>query len=92
MRFFDVHQHTYEAWETLERARTVEVARFDRDYEQRNTFSNLLSVRHRRLNLLVLNFSYHNVRQRQAGGALVPAAAFACRSLWQRRWSGTALP
>lgn len=60
MRFFDVHQHTYEVWETLERARTVEVARFDRDYEQRNTYSNLLSVRHRRLNLLVLNFPYHN--------------------------------
>lgn len=60
MRFFDVHQHTYEVWETLERQRDTRDARFDRDYEQRNTFSNLLSARHPRLNLLALNFPYHN--------------------------------
>lgn len=60
MRFFDVHQHTYEVWETLERPRDTRDARFDRDYEQRNTFSNLLSARHPRLNLLALNFPYHN--------------------------------
>lgn len=60
MRFFDVHQHTYEVWETLEHARPIEATRFDRDYEQRNTYSNLLSVRHPRLNLMVLNFPYHN--------------------------------
>jgi len=60
MRFFDVHQHTYEVWETLERPRDTRDARFDRDYEQRNTFSNLLSARHPRFNLLALNFPYHN--------------------------------
>jgi len=60
MRFFDVHQHTYEVWETLERARDTGDARFDRDYEHRNTFSNLLSTRHPWLNLLALNFPYHN--------------------------------
>ena len=60
MRFFDVHQHTYEVWETLERQRDTRDARFDRDYEQRNTFSNLLSTRYPRFNLLALNFPYHN--------------------------------
>jgi fatty acid desaturase len=60
MRFFDVHQHTYEVWETLERPRDPGDARFDRDYEHRNTFSNLLSTRHPWLNLLALNFPYHN--------------------------------
>jgi fatty acid desaturase len=60
MRFMDVHQHTYEVWETLERARGSQDDRFDRDYEHRNTYSNLISVRHPWLNLLVLNFGYHN--------------------------------
>ncbi len=60
MRFFDVHQHTYEVRETLDHPRAARAAPFDRDYEQRNTFSNLLSTRHPRLNLLALNFPYHN--------------------------------
>jgi len=60
MRFFDVHQHTYEVWETLGRPRCEGEARFDRDYERRNTFSNPLSTRHPRLNWLALNFPYHN--------------------------------
>jgi hypothetical protein len=60
MRFMDVHQHTYEVWETLERPRRPADDRFDRDYEHRNTYSNLISARHPWLNLLVLNFGYHN--------------------------------
>lgn len=59
-RFMDVHQHTYEVWETLERPRAAQDARFDHDYEQRNTFSNPVSLRHPWLNLLTLNFGYHN--------------------------------
>ncbi|MBS1246767.1 MAG: fatty acid desaturase [Proteobacteria bacterium] len=59
-RFMDVHQHTYEVWETLERARAAQDARFDHEYEQRNTFSNPISLRHPWLNLLTLNFGYHN--------------------------------
>lgn len=61
MRFMDVHQHTYEVWETLERPRGRQDDRFDRDYEHHNTYSNLISTRHPWLNLLVLNFGYHNV-------------------------------
>lgn len=61
MRFMDVHQHTYDIFETLEKDRGPEAKRFDAEYEVRNTFSNLVSVRHPWLNLLVLNFGYHNV-------------------------------
>jgi len=61
MRFMDVHQHTYDLHETLDRKRGSEVEAYDRAFESRNTYSNLLSVRYPWLNLLVLNFSYHNV-------------------------------
>ncbi len=60
MRFMDTHQHTYELFETLEGERGDEVKQFDRAFEQRNTFSNLFSINHPWLNLLVLNFGYHN--------------------------------
>ena len=60
MRFMDTHQHTYEIFETLDQPRGEEAKRFDAVYEERNTFSNLISTRHPWLNLLVLNFGYHN--------------------------------
>ena len=60
MRFMDTHQHTYELFETLEQPRGEEGRQFDRDFEQRNTFSNIFSSGHPWLNLLVLNFGYHN--------------------------------
>lgn len=60
MRFMDAHQHTYELFETLEQPAGEEAKKFDRAFEQRNTFSNLFSVKHPWLNLLVLNFGYHN--------------------------------
>lgn len=67
LRFMDVHQHTYEVLETLERPRGPEAKRHDRAFEQANTFSNLISERHPWLNLLVLNFPYHNAHHRQPG-------------------------
>jgi len=60
MRFMDVHQHTYEVFETLDQSRSKEAEQFDSDYEYRNTFSNIISIQHPVLNLLVLNFGYHN--------------------------------
>lgn len=60
LRFMDAFQHTYEIFETLEQERGEEAKRFDREYEHRNTYSNLISRKHPWLNLLVLNFSYHN--------------------------------
>ena len=60
LRFMDAFQHTYEIFETLERERGTEARQFDRDYEHANTYSNLISTKYPRLNLLVLNFCYHN--------------------------------
>lgn len=60
LRFMDVHQHTYEVFETLEGERGPEARRFDRAYEDRNTYSNLISLKHPWLNLVTLNFGYHN--------------------------------
>ncbi|TNF33571.1 MAG: fatty acid desaturase [Gammaproteobacteria bacterium] len=67
MRFMDVHQHTYEIFETLDLPRSAEAKKFDRQFEQKNTYSNLLSVKHPWLNLLVLNFPYHNAHHEQPG-------------------------
>lgn len=60
LRFMDVHQHTYVLVEALEQRRGRLPAERDRAYEDRNTFSNLISQRHPWLNLLTLNFGYHN--------------------------------
>lgn len=60
IRFMDVHQHTYEIFETLEGRRGEEARRFDRAYEDSNTYSNLVSLRYPWLNLVTLNFGYHN--------------------------------
>jgi len=67
MRFMDVHQHTYVLYETLDSPRGVEAKQFDRKFEYKNTYSNLLSVKHPWINLLVLNFSYHNAHHQQPG-------------------------
>jgi omega-6 fatty acid desaturase (delta-12 desaturase) len=67
LRFMDAFQHSYEVFETLEHERGVEARLFDRQYEHDNTYSNLFSRRHPWLNLLVLNFGYHNAHHlRQA--------------------------
>jgi len=60
LRFMDAFQHSYEIFETLEQGRGAEARQFDRHYEHENTYSNLLSRQHPWLNLLVLNFCYHN--------------------------------
>jgi len=61
MRFMDAHQHTYDLHETLDRPSADEIKQYDAAFEKRNTFSNLLSLKYPWVNLLVLNFSYHNV-------------------------------
>lgn len=55
LRWMDAFQHTYEAFPPG----TI-LPKRDRAHEQANTFSNLLSRRYRWLNLLLLNFGYHN--------------------------------
>ncbi len=55
LRFVDCFQHTYEVFEI-----GSPIPKRDRAHEQANTFSNLISMKHRWLNLLLLNFGYHN--------------------------------
>ncbi|SDT18359.1 Fatty acid desaturase [Halopseudomonas xinjiangensis] len=60
LRFTDAYQHTYDAFAVLEEGDIPADKLRDRAYEQQNTFSNLVSLRWPALNLLLLNFSYHN--------------------------------
>lgn len=60
MRFFDVHQHTYEVIEIGGTDKPAAPLRGNREYEQQHTFSNLISAHQPWLNLLALNFPYHN--------------------------------
>ncbi len=64
LRFADAFQHTYDVFLEADIAKTGGKVRDgklrDRAYEQANTFSNLVSIGHPWLNLLLLNFPYHN--------------------------------
>jgi fatty acid desaturase len=55
LRFVDAFQHTYEVFPV-----GMPLPKRDRAHEQANTFSNIISKQHRWLNLLLLNFGYHN--------------------------------
>jgi fatty acid desaturase len=59
LRFIDAFQHTFEVFVSPEAAPAPVDPRRDRQYEHENTYSNLVSHRPW-LNLLVLNFPYHN--------------------------------
>ena len=61
LRFADAYQHTYDAFAVLEEDGKIPADKLrDRAYEQLNTFSNVVSLRWPSLNLLLLNFAYHN--------------------------------
>ncbi|MEW5696962.1 MULTISPECIES: fatty acid desaturase family protein [Pseudomonas] len=61
LRFTDAYQHTYDAFAVLEDGGKIPGDKQrDRVYEQMNTFSNVVSVRWPVLDLLLLNFAYHN--------------------------------
>ena len=60
LRFADAYQHTYDAFAMLGADRIPNDKLRDRAYEQSNTYSNLVSVKYPWLNLLLLNFPYHN--------------------------------
>ena len=55
LRWQDAFQHTYEVFPAA-----MPLPTRDRTHEQANTFSTLLSQRYPWLNLLLLNFGYHN--------------------------------
>ena len=60
LRFFDAFQHNYEIIAILNNPDAPLPHKGDRDYENDNTYSNPISRRWPALNLLVLNFCYHN--------------------------------
>jgi len=61
LRFADAYQHTYDALAVLEDGADIPADKVrDHDYEQANTYTNVVSLAHPWLNLLLLNFSYHN--------------------------------
>ncbi len=65
LRFADAFQHTYDAFAILESAKVPQDKLRDKIYEQANTYSNLVSLRWPVLNLLLLNFPYHNAHHEQ---------------------------
>ncbi len=67
LRFMDAFQHTYDVFVSRSLAPAPADPRRSRRYEYENTYSNLLSVRWPWLNLLVLNFPYHNAHHTQTG-------------------------
>jgi fatty acid desaturase len=67
LRFLDAFQHTYEVFATRSLAPAPADPRRDRRYEYEHTYSNLLSERWAWLNLLVLNFPYHNAHHSRPG-------------------------
>ncbi|MCX2980792.1 fatty acid desaturase [Halieaceae bacterium IMCC14734] len=60
LRFMDCYQHNYEVIFNLDEEGVQFPHKGDAEYEQSHTYSNLLSNRFPCLNLLVLNFCYHN--------------------------------
>lgn len=60
LRFADCYQHTYDAYALLGQDRIPADRVRDAGYEQANTYSNVVSLRWPWLNLLLLNFAYHN--------------------------------
>lgn len=65
LNFFDCFHHSFENF-TVAGAEPVPMNDRDRAYEQANTYSNLVSERFPWLNLLVLNFAYHNAHHHRA--------------------------
>jgi fatty acid desaturase len=63
--FFDAFHHTFEQYFTDADA-PVPLGDRDRNYEQANTYSNVVSASHPWLNLLTLNFGYHNAHHERA--------------------------
>jgi fatty acid desaturase len=63
--FFDAFHHTFDQY-FVDAQIPVPMNGRDRGYEQANTYSNVVSVRHPWLNLLTLNFGYHNAHHERA--------------------------
>jgi fatty acid desaturase len=66
LHFFDAFHHTYDQYFIAADA-PLPVPVASHAYEQANTYSNVLAVQPAWLNLLCLNFGYHNAHHERAG-------------------------
>jgi fatty acid desaturase len=69
LRFMDAFQHTYEVYPSKTLDPSPPDPKRTLQYEYENTYSNLLSARWAWLNVLVLNFPYHNAHHVRPGAA-----------------------
>jgi fatty acid desaturase len=60
LRFADCFQHTYDAYPIMDDAPIPQDKVRDKVYEQANTYSNIVGIDNRFLNMLWLNFGFHN--------------------------------
>lgn len=67
LRFMDAYQHTYDVFPSRSSEPAPADPRRTRRYEYENTYSNLVAVRWPWLNLLTLNFAYHNAHHARSG-------------------------
>lgn len=65
LNFFDAFHHSFEQY-FVEADQSIPMGGRDRAYEQRHTYSNLICRRYPWLNLLTLNFGYHNAHHQRA--------------------------
>jgi fatty acid desaturase len=65
LNFFDAFHHSFEQ-HFVAADSVVPLGAKDRAYEQANTYSNVISRRYAFLNLLTLNFGYHNAHHHRA--------------------------
>ena len=65
LNFFDAFHHSFEQY-FVAADEPVPMAGRDREYEHAHTYSNLISLEHPWLNLLTLNFGYHNAHHHRA--------------------------
>jgi fatty acid desaturase len=65
LNFFDAFHHSFEQY-FVAADEPVPMAGRDREYEHANTYSNVVSRRRPWLNLLILNFGYHNAHHHRA--------------------------
>jgi fatty acid desaturase len=66
LNFFDAFHHTFEQYFVEPDQAIPPRSGRNAAFEQANTYSNLISRRHPWLNLLVLNFCYHNAHHQRA--------------------------
>jgi fatty acid desaturase len=67
LRFMDAFQHTYDVFASTSLQAAPNDPKRDLRYEYENTYSNLVAERWWWLNLLVLNFPYHNAHHVRPG-------------------------